>query len=503
MTRPRVSLRDDRGSLPMVVLVTIIGLMLSALMVPVLLNQDHATRFDTTRVLSLDAAQAGLDVALGKIRASTDAQGAGDATGLPCGRLSGQVSNASPARYDVTIEYFTADPVAQPSTPKMICVDGYGTYDTSSGNFTPSWARITSLGTGGGGNGASKGRTLVTTYRFKTNNANVPGGVIRIFPASSSSAPACLDAGSAVPVAGRAIALQSCSTTTPPSAQQVFVYRTDLTLQLQSSVSATDVNGLCLSYTSPTAGVAVTLAACQPLGSPPYTQQWSFDDNGAFRASLSTSAANGTLSSVCMNVAAQSPSTPVTLANCAGGVTSPTQAWIPAPSVGAGAAALPQWVNYYEFGRCLDITNQNVNTTYLIDYPCKQNPYPNAVAFNQKFTAPTIAQGAASATGTIYTTYNGTNYCLTSPGTNAGYVTVAVCGKTGALQTWTIYNDDHSLTYARKFNVVDAKGLCLGLTAPVGSDAWSAIDVETCVGRGDQKWNADPTTPSVTNTYEK
>lgn len=503
MTRRLRSLRDDRGSMPMVMLVTIIGLMLSALMVPILLNQDHATHFDSTRVLSLDAAQAGLDVALGKIRAATDAQGSGDETGLPCGDLSGKISDASPARYAVQIEYFTADPVALPATTRMICVDGYGTYDTASGNFTPSWARITSLGTGGGGNGASKGRTLVTTYRFKTNNTKVAGGVIRIFPASSSSSAACLDVGAAVPVAGTAVALQACSTTTPPSPQQVFVYRTDLTLQLQSSVNGTYPNGLCLSYSSPTAGVAVTLAVCQPLGAPPYTQQWSFDDNGAFRASLSTSAGNGVLSSVCMNVAAQSPATPVTLTNCAGGTTSPYQAWIPAPSVGPGAAALPQWVNYYEYGRCLDVTNQNVNTTYLIDYPCKQNPYPNAVAWNQKFTAPVIAPGSASATGPISTTVSGTAYCLTSPGTNVGYVTVAICGKTGALQTWTVYNNDSSLSYARKFNILDARGLCLGLTSPVGSDAWSAVDVETCVGRGDQKWNADPTTPSVTNTYEK
>ena len=125
------------------------------------------------------------------------------------------------------------------------------------------------------------------------------------------------------------------------------------------------------------------------------------------------------------------------------------------------------------------------------------------MTWNQKFTAPTIAAGGSKATGQIYTTTSSTNYCLTSPGTDGGYVTVKPCGTAGAIQSWTIYNDDDSLPYATKFTIVDSTGRCLGLGPPVGSEQWSAIDVEKCVGSGAQKWNAAPTTQSVLNTSEK
>lgn len=494
----------EQGSIPLFLIIAMIGVAVTALLVPTIVSQDRSTKFVTSRVQALDAAQAGIDVTLGRIRSATDSSGVGDASVLPCGPLSGAVNDAGALTYSVTIKYYAVDPLANPSANPMLCSSGYGTYDTATGTYTPSWAQITSTGTDGAPvNGTTSGRTLVTTYSFKTNNSNIPGGVVRIYPATTSSAPLCLDAGSATPVAGRAVVLQACSTTTPPSAQQVFVYRSDLTLQLLSSVTSTYLNGLCLSVPSATAGVAVTFAACQPLGSPPYTQQWSFDDWGAFRASLSTSKTNGTLSTLCMNAAAQTVSTGVTLATCAQNTSSSTQAWIPAPSVGAGAAAAPQWINYYEFGRCIDVTGQDVNTTHLIDYPCKQNPWPSAVTWNQKFTTPTIAAGATHVTGQIYTTSGSTRYCLTSPGTNGGYVTVKVCGTTGALQSWTLYNNDNSLPYSTKFTIVDSTGRCLSLGAPVSGEQWSAIDVEKCVGSAQQKWNADPTTPSQLSTSEK
>jgi hypothetical protein len=494
----------ERGSIPLFLLIAIVGVAITALLVPTIIGQDRQTKFVTSRVQALDAAQAGVDVALGQIRSATDSSGVGDAADLPCGSVSGSVDGAGALTYSVSIKYYSVDPTANPTAAAMLCSPGYGTYDTSTGTYTPGWAQITSVGSDGAAvNGTTKGRTLVTTYSFKTNNSNIPGGVVRIYPSSATSSALCMDAGTATPVAGTGVVLQACSTTSPPAAQQVFVYRTDLTLQLLSSVTSTYLNGLCLSVPSATAGVAVTFAACQTLGSPPYTQQWSFDDWGAFRASLSTSKTNGTLSSVCMNASSQSASTSVTLANCAQDTTSSTQAWIPAPSVGAGAAAAPQWINYYEFGRCIDVTNQDVNHDHLIDYPCKQNPWPSAVTWNQKFTTPTVPTGATHVTGTVYTTTGGTNYCLTSPGTNGGYVIVKPCSASNSLQSWTFYNNDNSLPYSSKFTIVDSNGLCLGLGDPASGEQWSTVDVEKCVGSAQQKWNADPTTPSALSTTEK
>jgi hypothetical protein len=450
--------KDDRGSLPMVLLVTVVGMLLTGMLVPVLLNQDHSTRFDTSRVTSLDASQAGLDVAMGKIRSARTTSDTGDPSKLPCATttnpIQGSVDATGAITYTVTIAYYTADPTSTPAPTPMACSAGYGTYGTDShgnGVVTPSYAKVTSIGYGGAGNGASKGRTLTATYKFKMNNFNLPGGVIRVFPASDATSQFCLDAGSATPAVGGTPTMQVCSATTPPVDQQTFVYRTDLTLQLKSSVTDSNANGLCLSYSSASAGVAVTFAKCAALGSAPWTQQWSFDDLGQFHASLSTTATTGKgeLSTVCLDagslgVSFSSSSDQVTFANAPGlaagstisfrnvsganGVSSdqsyyvrsvvdathvtlstsrngstlnitsngtggailsspvagdtvivdtcrqatmlPPQAWIPAPSVGAGAAVAPQLVNYAEFGRCLDVTGQDPKATFLIDYPC-------------------------------------------------------------------------------------------------------------------------------------
>jgi len=582
---------DERGSIPLVLLVSIVGMLISGMLVPVLLGQAHSTHFDSTRVQSVDAAQAGLDLTLGKIRNATT-NGAGDAALLPCGPINGALDSGNQLSYTVTIAYYTSDPTATPAPSAMRCVVGYGTYDTSSGQATPAWAQIASTATAGSGAGASSGRTLIATYKFKTNSTNVPGGVMRVYPYSSASPLLCIDGSSGTPAVGTTVTLQTCSTSTPPADQQVFVYRTDLTLQLLPSVGSTYANGLCLtiptSAGSPASG-SVTLTQCNALGSPSWTQQWSFDDNGHFRASLSTSSTNGTLSGYCMDAGTRmnvtlsgssstdtatfkpytlvtfpsadglavgdqivfrgsltsgigtstntyysvrsivdsthitlstdwtgtstasgqaelqpSAATNVQLDVCIGSVSDSHQAWVPAPSVGAGAAAAPQWVNYYEFGRCLDVTGQNVNATYLIDYPCKQNPYANAVAWNQKFTGPTIASGAASASGNFYTTTGGINYCLTSPRTNTGLVVVKPCSASTAGQTWTFNNNDDSLSYTMKYTIVDSSGLCLSLnTSYAPASPWSAVDVEKCVGRRDQKWNADPTTPGVVDVQEK
>jgi hypothetical protein len=505
MTRARFRPADDRGSLPMLLMVTVVGLMLSGLLLPMLVTQDRSTRFSTTRIRALDAAQAGIDATLGQIRAAVDGTGIGNSAALPCGPVSGSVDGADPQSYTVTIGYYTVDPVASPTAPKMVCSAGYGAFDPSSSQSAPSYALLTSTGTDGtSASGATNGRTLVTTYVFKTTNTNVPGGVVAVYPAAGSTSLLCLDAGSATPAAGVSITMQQCSASTPPIAQQVFVYRTDLTIQLRSSITSTYPNGLCLDTAAPpTAGRPVTLTACSALGSPTYTQQWSYDDWGEYRASLSASKTNGTLSTLCFNVTTQAAGQGVNLATCEQNQYSPAQTWIPAPSVGAGAAAPPQLINFKEFGRCLDVFQQNVNADHMIDYPCKQNPWAGAVTWNEKFTTPAIASGQSSATGQIYTTTSSKNYCLVTPGVDSGYVTVAQCSSSTS-QRWTMYSGNASLPYSTKYTIVDSGGRCLGLTQPVSGAQWSTIDVETCTGSSEQKWNAAPSlsTPTLQNTHE-
>jgi hypothetical protein len=518
--RARLRPQGDRGSLPLLMLVILVSSTLCALLVPMVITQANSTHYSTSRQQALDAAWAGIDMAVGRIRMAEDVSGNGILGKLPCWTTdsgtpyrgsvvsAGDGSQVGAEQYQVYVDYYVVDPVANPAATPMVCSTGYGTFDLNSGQATPGYALITATGTAGTGSiSTTQGRTLQTTYVFQVSNTNVPGGIIRLYPGTGATNALCIDAGTSNPnpATTTPVYLQLCSASTPPIAQQVFVYRTDLTLQLLSSVTATNPLGMCLDTVAPlTAGYAIYLKKCGALGSPPYDQQWSFDDNGHFRGSLSTSAQSpGTLSTICINAASQSAGQAVTAATCAGSTSDPTQAWIPAPTVGAGAAADPQYVNYKEFGRCMDVTNQNVNSDHFIDYPCKQNPYAGAVAWNQKFTYVALT----GSYGQMTTVTGGVTYCITSPGTNNGYVTLKTCtlsGGTAVQQRWVRNGGAAGLSYSAKYNIVDSFGFCLGLAPPYGSVVWSSIDVETCTGSLDQKWNASPdlSQPSEQNTLE-
>lgn len=495
----RQRLSEERGSIAILMMVVLVGLMLCALLIPSIITQDRATRFDITRVQALGAARSGIDVALGMIRASVIG-GIGTSSTLPCGPISGNVDPRSNAAYAVTIEYFTFDPVTEPypASAGMNCVAGYGTFDPRSGATTPSYSRLTSTGTAGAAiNGSTTGRTLSTTYVFRTSNVTILGGTVQIQP--TGTAALCMDAGSPNAPAGSAVVLQACSHSAPPAAQQVFAYRTDLTLQLVSSITAANPDGLCVNSarTPAAAGDAVQLSLCGPLGGPAaYTQQWSFNDNGQYQAAQADSASTGRLPDLCLNVVSHSANQPVVLGGCGSG-------WIPSPTVGPGAAALPQWINLGEFGRCLDVPGQDVSRGFLIAYPCQQNPYPGAKTWNQLFPAPAIPAGQVSVTGQILT-YNN-RYCLTSPGTDGGYVSVTPCAVGDPQQTWTIHGGNNSLRYSSKYTIVSGS-LCLGLGAPsISLSMWSTVDVKACSGTPDQKWNANPNVlqPALINTFEK
>ena len=544
--RPRAG--DDRGSLPMALLLIMVGMALAAALLPTLIVQDRATVFDATRMDDLGAAQAGVDAVVGQIRAATKASDptAGQETSLPCTSttgtppvitpITGTVAGGGNASYSAVVSYFVGNPVQSSGTTPtpMLCVAGYGPYDTATARVVPSYALITSTGTDGATstatNGGSKGRTIVTTYVFKVSNANISGGQVRIYPASGSTTQMCLDTGSTQPAPGQAVLLQSCSLTTPRASQQLFTYRADLTLQLSTAITTGYANGLCLDDANavpsgaPAQKDQVTLQQCNALSSgPPYSpvwsQQWSFNDNGGFTASLSNSAsAPGTLSNLCFSVpAAQLANGALTLDTCGGGTSSPQQAWLPTPNVGNGAASAngtatvnnSQLVNYLQFGRCLDITGQSVGATNEIAYPCKQNPYPGAVAWNQRFTFD-------STTGWLYTqpSAGGTKYCLYSPLTEGGFVVLTPCSTsasgsiTAAQQVWRQPGNDLNTAAADRYTFQDSGATTGGITrclSVADSAPWDTIVVARCDGTTAQKWNAYAITnaPAFQNTLEK
>ena len=176
--------------------------------------------------------------------------------------------------------------------------------------------------------------------------------------------------------------------------------------------------------------------------------------------------------------------------------------------MGDGAAADPQLVNFQQFGRCLDVTGQNVNANHLIAYPCKQNPLASAVKWNQKFTY-------TSSTGFLSTTTGGVDYCLYSPQTEGGLVRVTQCnnpswvaGVTASQLKWTSLGSSSALPYAQRYTFVDSSTSatrCLSITASLDAAPWYYIDVATCDGSSAQKWNANPALGRtvIQNTVEK
>jgi hypothetical protein len=173
LVRDRFQRGDDSGSLTMALLLTLVGVVLSALLVPIVVTQVESTRFDARRVDALNAAHAGLEVALGQIQVAVQAADSGSGSGglvgdllcvilhscpsgdlpVPC-TLQGDVGTGSAARYRVTIEYF--GPGDPPTANRIPCDPQRGT------SGVPASAVLRSAGTE-----QATTRTLEATYTFQ------------------------------------------------------------------------------------------------------------------------------------------------------------------------------------------------------------------------------------------------------------------------------------------------------------------------------------------------
>ncbi|MGH3495669.1 MAG: hypothetical protein ACRDQ1_20905, partial [Sciscionella sp.] len=314
-------------------------------------------------------------------------------------------------------------------------------------------------------------------------------------------------------------------------------------IKLLSSVSTTYPNGLCLdtplnAQGNPTAhanNVSLVLNPCAIADTSkcvditkcsPWNQQWSINDNSHLEGALPDSS---NLDNYCINAAGQAPGVSLTLqSGCAGSTSDPHQTWVPSPSAGAGMAgpAYGQLVNFALFANCLDVTGQNPASSFLILYTCKQNPNPTKVTWNQVFISnPVLGKDAITRPTQVelVTTYtpDGSRYCLTSPQTVGGYVTVqkgaAACPTTvppaGSPALWTVYRTKdtnlNALPYDTKYVIKDSSAtpLCLGLgpNSDQYLNVYLKIVTTTCDGSTGQKWNADPSTgkSALQNTQER
>ncbi|WP_157017572.1 RICIN domain-containing protein [Cryptosporangium arvum] len=484
--------RRDDGSLPIAMLLTLVALSLSTLVLDSVVRQTVLARTEIARAEALNAAQSGLDVGMAHIRSANDGTVAGVLSKLPCASLAGTVTSVLRGSYSVSVRYYAQDPQGQPASwlsgaSRITCAPSQGVART------PAYALLSSVGSYSAGLGATVSRTLTAVYTFRTTNQSIPGGMIHVYRANTSETDLCLDAGSATPASGTAVTLQTCS---PGLAAQNFAYDNKLRILLLSSRTTALPVGVCLDSATPHAvGNPVVVANCT-TPTVQARQQWSINDSANFEGTTNGSSLDG----FCFN--AKFPGvegSPVVLgsgSNCRRSYNS-TQSFFPDATVGPGAAGPTnsQLVNLEQFGRCLDVTDQNVNQSFLIAWPCKQAPDPTYVAWNQKWTMP-----ANGVSGQVVTK-PGAQYCLRSPllvGVGQ-YVRVVSCGTGGAALQWTRREADDS--YPLSYTLVDSAGHCLSTTDPDANppDLFNTgqrvtkIVVAACDGSARQKWNAPVT----------
>ncbi len=524
---------------------------LSVALLGVLFSEVQPTSYERESERTIAGSQAGLQVGLASIRQSwTGTSGSmlvGDRTKLPCysqaAPLLGQVgaldASQAPVNYMVRVQYFGIDPSGQSAAwraaNELICTPGSGTA------VTPVYALVQSTGyAASAGRPATWGdRSSEVVYAFTRTDQAILGGLIHTDLRTASTTTLCWTAASYPATTGTKVNLATCSTGNPA---QTWSYRTDYSIALSATQSSANppTGGLCVSTdltgattststatvtpapvtsttyatstytftngagkiktgTATSTGTTVTTPApttttsvstvggtvnglsLQPCQAGVWTQLWAYDDGGNFRGvnQTKTSLSNQCISSGGTYAAGAM----LTLQTC-GYFT-----WTPDATVGAGAAGTltGQVVNYGEYGRCLDVTEFNLNATYLINYPCKQDP-TSAVGWNQRW----VWDGAGTRQF-VSNTPSG-RYCLTTPASSGGYVVVRACDSTRADQRWTMTGATGVRSTA--YTVVDSNGRCLSLGAPGTTSgylsAWSSIRADACDGSFKQKWNAPP-----------
>lgn len=492
---------DEGVALLLVIMMMLVVTSLSLLVLGVVVAQVQPTALAQKSTLTINGAQAGVDAALSQIRSAVSAPNVdgnvfGNRAALPC-TLQGTVGGAADrSAYAVTVEYYDTDPTdlatADRPSHRLACTAGSGLA------VVPTFALIKSAGTAPGTSvpkaGATSGnRAIQSLYAFKVTNVNIPGGLFY-----SVSNQFCLTADSGT--AGSKVtytAAAGCKTGAP---LQTWVYDKDYAVKLADSL---DGQALCLTLGSQSAVGYVTL---QPCVAKQTNQLFSYEGGAKFRAQ---NAGNTDYGSVCLYAGQKAgPAQGNYLTSGPDGCSSSNNEWgsfSPEPKVGAGAASKTtnQIVNYLEFGRCMDVTNGAIGSSYMIVYPCKQDPSTagGKLNWNHKwyYTEGTKAAPTTAGQQISVMVNNSTSdtYCLSVPAPGAGstYATfVKPCNASDAKQTFTRTFEVLG-NYADSYTFEDSWGRCLSLgpkAQPSGSVKWSTIVAAACTGGSEQKWNAPP-----------
>ncbi len=500
------AIRDEGGvALLAAILFMIVMAGISVVLVSVVLAQTVPSNIAQKSTKTIYAAQAGMQTALSIIRGAAlapDYTGHiyGDPTKLPCS-LTGQVNAQTDGiTYSVAINYFTSDPTGKDST--WTAANKLSCSATTGPSLQPTYATIIAQGIApsipGLASPTTGNRQISAVYKFKVSNVNVVGG--RFYDSSNSY---CLHATTAT--AGSLIKfLPNAQCTT--DALELWIYDTDYKIKL-ASTTVGGAAGLCI--TGPvTWGGATQNAQLQPCLSATdplrWNQLWSWTNSfQGQNVTISAGLSNYCLATGYTNGTALTGKSLLVSNGCNGGLS-------PSLQMGAGAAsyATHQIVNYKEFGRCADVTNEAINYSFMISYPCKQDATGTGAALNWNhkwyYTEPT---GGATSLGPqqIYVYYLdnvNSKYCLTSPTTGNGFYPVFALCNASNQQNWTrVYNTG---TYLTSYLFTDYAGRCLTADSADLYSSWSKLTVTTCTGSDAQKWNAPPTyTDSTVASYKE
>lgn len=495
--------KDDRGIAMMTsIMLMLIATALTVLVLGIVVSQVTPTQFARKNSRTVFAAEAGMNAALAQVRSAAgapDFTGAvyGDRTKLPCTVNGPVTSSGATLTYNVSVQYFKENPTGRSAawraTNAIPCTPGAGT------TVQPTHAAITAEGLADGVTGMATDagdRTIATVYQFQVTNSNVAGGLIYSFGDGY-----CLEAdGTTVGSTITYVPKVDCGT---DDVHQLWLYESDYKIKLASSLlGGVGQVPLCITGppTSTSSTVTAKLQAC--IAAPDtarWNQLWSWEGGARWKGE---NPAITDYSTYCLFSGASS-GVPGGRKLHIGTSCASDSAWgsfNPDPRVGAGAASAStkQIVNYLEFGRCFDVTDQQVGKAFMIVYPCKQDPSTGGTKlnWNHKWYYSEPAPGVASAgPQNIYVLENNSTsskYCLMSPpaGANPAYVTLtSACSSTAANQKWTRYRDTG--TYSTGYTFVDNLGRCIALGDKYNS-AWSKIVVSSCTGGPEQKWNAPP-----------
>jgi len=497
---------DDRGvALLTALMFMILAAGLSLVLLSTILSQAVPAYTAAKNTRTVYAAQAGLQSALAIIRSvaappDADNHVFGAPEKLPCSVAGSVSAEGTGASYAVTVQYFSSDPTNM--TPDwrnknaLVC-------STSTGVATvPKFAYVASSGLDaaipGSGSATIGNRALSAIYQFKITNINIAGGMIYNSDSTFCAEAVGKTAGSEVKFVKAAQCLN-----TP---LQLWIYAPDWQLKLASTVGV-GLTSMCITgpVNDTDSTQNVLLQPCQ-TDATRWNQLWSWVGGGTWAGQLKT-IGNGP-SAYCLQTSGadgsdlSSKKLQVKKACLSGSAYQPTGAFNPSLSVGAGAAGYGthQIVNYQEFGRCADVTNEDDTYSYMIVYPCKQDPtgVGNYLKWNHKwyYSEPT---GGAKTLGPqqIYiNNASGVKKCLTSPTGSGVDVTFTACNSSDA-QKWT--RVENTGDYSTSYLFVNNWGKCLFADpSSLHNSKWSKIRVTTCNSSLAQKWNAPPTYTDAT-----